>query len=148
MEKKVFLGGTCNDSKWRDELIPLIEEHINYFNPVVDDWTEEMYQKELEEKRNSDYELYVITPKMTGVFSIAEVVDCSNKTPDRTIFCVLNSDEDYKFDKGQLKSLEKVGEMINNNGGKSFSSLEDIAEYFKNSNNIPATERWSDFLEI
>ena len=36
--KKVFLGGTCNDSLWREELIKKLE--IDYFNPVVDDWTE------------------------------------------------------------------------------------------------------------
>ena len=36
---KVFLGGTCNNSKWRDKLIPML--NIDYFNPVVDDWTEE-----------------------------------------------------------------------------------------------------------
>jgi len=32
---KVFLGGTCNESTWRDELIPMLE--IDYFNPVVDE---------------------------------------------------------------------------------------------------------------
>lgn len=45
---KVFLGGTCNDTTWRDELIKKLK--INYFNPVVDDWTKrrikESYKKE------------------------------------------------------------------------------------------------------
>jgi len=36
--KRVFLGGTCNNSKWRDVLIPRLK--IDYFNPVVDDWNE------------------------------------------------------------------------------------------------------------
>ena len=27
--KKVFLGGVCNGSKWRDKLIPMLK--INYF---------------------------------------------------------------------------------------------------------------------
>jgi hypothetical protein len=36
--KKVFLGGTCNESLWRDKLIKLLK--IEYFNPVVPDWTE------------------------------------------------------------------------------------------------------------
>ena len=26
IKNKVFLGGTCNESKWRDELIPKLEE--------------------------------------------------------------------------------------------------------------------------
>ena len=41
--KKVFLGGTCNGSTWREELIPILE--INYFNPVVSDWTPEVNKK-------------------------------------------------------------------------------------------------------
>ena len=36
---KVFLGGTVADSKWREYIMPKLE--IEYFNPVVDDWTEE-----------------------------------------------------------------------------------------------------------
>ena len=42
---KVFLGGTCNDSNLRDTLIKMLD--IEYFNPVVSDWTEECYQEEL-----------------------------------------------------------------------------------------------------
>lgn len=30
---KVFLGGTCNNSTWREELKPLLK--IDYFDPVV-----------------------------------------------------------------------------------------------------------------
>lgn len=44
---KVFLGGTCNNSIWRDVLIPLLTDNgINYFNPVVD---EGKYLKNLED---------------------------------------------------------------------------------------------------
>ena len=140
--KKVFLGGTCNESKWRDKLIPMLK--INYFNPVVDDWNEECYQRELKEREECDYCLYVITPKMTGVYSIAEVVDDSNKRPEKTIFCVLNKDlnKDYDdtiitnesmqpifFSKGQMMSLDRVGKMIERNGGKYFKSLKEVADY-------------------
>jgi len=84
--KKVFLGGTCNNSNWREELIPMLE--IDYFNPIVEDWTPEDQKKEEHEKKICDYNLYVITPKMKGVFSIAEVVDDSNKKPEKTLFCI------------------------------------------------------------
>lgn len=138
--KKVFLGGTCNDSSWRNELIPMLD--IDYFNPVVDDWTEECYQEELRQREICDYCLYVITPRMTGVYSIAEVVDDSNKRPSKTIFCVLEKDinpfknlssdwnvPDYiSFNYGQLKSLDKVGRMVESNGGKYFKSLEEVAK--------------------
>ena len=45
--KKVFLGGTCNESTWRNELIPLLENAgVEYFNPVVDNWTPECQEEE------------------------------------------------------------------------------------------------------
>ena len=128
--KRVFLGGTCNESKWRYDLIGILK--IDYFDPVVDDWDEECYQEELIQRGICDYCLYVITPKMTGVYSIAEVVDDSNKRPKKTIFCYLKEDEEYMFTKGQLKSLDKVGVMVERNGGKYFKSLEEVAEFLNN----------------
>ena len=114
--KKVFLGGTCNESTWRDKLIPMLK--IDYFNPVVDDWTEECYLEELRQREICDYCLYAITPLMTGVYSIAEVIDDSNKRPNKTLFCVLEEDAGLQFDKGQIKSLERTGLMVQKNGGK------------------------------
>jgi hypothetical protein len=125
--KKVFLGGTCNGSKWRDIISPTLT--IDYFNPVVDDWTEEDYQNELREREECDYCLYVITPKMTGTYSIAEVIDDSNKRPKKTIFCFVKQDEKEKFDESQIKSLDKVGVMVENNGGKYLKSLNEVVKY-------------------
>ena len=77
--------------------------------------------------------LYVITPKMTGVYSIAEVVDDSNKRPNKTIFCVLEEDGEYEFNKSILKSLNAVKDMVKSNGSKVFNNLEEVSEYL-NSN--------------
>ena len=46
---KVFLGGTCAESKWREKLIPLLK--CEYFNPVVEDWTPECQKIEEEQKK-------------------------------------------------------------------------------------------------
>ena len=135
--KKVFLGGTCNESTWRDGLIEILE--IDYFNPVVDDWTEECYRQELRQRELCDYCLYVITPRMRGVYSIAEVVDDSNKRPEKTIFCIVTADfsdtgDIIMFDEQQLKSLDKVGVMVQNNGGKYFRTLREVAKFLNNTN--------------
>lgn len=124
---KVFLGGTCNNTTWREELISMLK--IDYFNPVVDDWTEEAQKEEVRQRKLCDYVLYTITPKMTGVYSIAEVVDDSNKRPDKTLFCVLKTDGEDEFDESQLKSLNQVSKMVEENGGKVFKSLEEVADY-------------------
>ena len=124
--KKVFLGGTTNNSNWRDELIKDIK--IDYFNPVVSNWNEAAQEKEIEERKTCDYVLYVITPKMEGVYSIAEVVDDSNKRPEKTLFAYIKED-DKEFSKHQIKSLDMVGKMIKENGGKWFKSLGEVADY-------------------
>ena len=124
--KKVFLGGTCNESTWRNDLIPLLE--IDYFNPVVDDWTEDCKEKELQERETCDVCLYAITPKMSGVYSIAEVVDESNKRPTKTVLILLKKDERI-FKNSQWESLKTVAKMVEKNGGKVFYSLALAAEY-------------------
>jgi len=124
---RVFLGGTCNDSTWREELIRLLE--IDYFNPIVKNWTPECQAEELRQRELCDYCLYVITPRMTGVYSIAEVVDDSNKKPERTLFCFLQRDGEFSFDLGQIKSLLAVGAMVKKNGGLQFMSLKEVADF-------------------
>ncbi len=124
---RVFLGGTVNGSLWRDYVIPKLA--IDYFNPVVEDWNEQAYQKELYEREHCDFCVYVLTPKMTGVYSIAEVVDDSNKRPKKTIYCMLLKDEGHEFTKAQGKSLRAVGRMVENNGGQWFESLDDMVRF-------------------
>ena len=123
---KVFLGGTCNESKWREELIKHID--IDYFNPVVEDWTPECMEEELKQRESCDYVLYVITPSMTGVYAIAEVVDDSNKRPMKTLFCFI-SESTRCFTKGQERSLKAVGKMVMGNGALWFEDLPTVAEY-------------------
>lgn len=137
---KVFLGGTCNNSTWRDKLIPLLK--IDYFNPVVDDWTPECQDEEIRQRESCDYCLYTITPKMTGVYSIAEVVDDSNKRPGKTILCVLDEDNESSFSETQIKSLKQVKEMVKNNGANVFDSLEDIASFLNKTNKNDLIENY------
>ena len=122
---KVFLGGTCNESNWRNRIITMLE--VGFFNPVVDDWTPDCMAEELRQREECDVCLYVITPKMTGVYSVAEVIDDSNKRPARTVFVRLRDDGDEKFTDGQWKSLGAVAQMVERNGGAAFDSLESAA---------------------
>ena len=132
MKKTIFLGGTCNDSLWRDALIPQLP-NADCFNPVVPNWNDEAYQKELKAREISDVCLYVITPKMTGVYSIAEVIDDSNKRPGKTVFHYMNEDtvngETVTFNKARLNSLKACGKMVRANGGYWAETMEDLITY-------------------
>lgn len=139
--KICFLGGTCNDSTWRDELIP--ELKCDYFNPVVADWTKEFQEEEKRQRASCDYCLYVITPEMTGVFSIAEIADDSNKRPGKTIFHFIESRDinpfnppkyaagyiqngKIHFTESQIKSLKQVGQLVEENGGFWAPTMNDL----------------------
>jgi len=136
--KKVFLGGTCNNSKWRDELIKDLD--VPYFNPVVEDWTPECQEEELRQRRDCEVVLYVITPLMKGTYSIAEAVDDSNKRPKKTVFCFLEvepntvksyqgKNDGFHFYDDEIKSLNMVKRMISENGAKVFDNLKEVAKH-------------------
>lgn len=124
---KVFLGGTCNGSSWRETLIRML--NCDYFNPVVDHWSEDCMAEEIRQRKICDYNLYVLTPKMTGVFSIAEVIDDSNKRPEKTILCVLEGDGGEEFTPHQLKSMSQVCRMAAENGAVVFNTLGSVARF-------------------
>ncbi len=110
---KVFLGGTCNETTWRNDLIPLLEKaDIKYFNPVVDDWTPECQEEERRQKQLCKIHLYVITKEMTVSFSIAEAVDSAWHEDVTCIFQVYPDG----FSKAQLKSFHAVAELIDKKG--------------------------------
>jgi len=109
---KVFLGGTCAETTWREELMAVLQ--VDYFNPVVEDWTPECQANEEVEKRDRcSIHLYVITKEMMGVFSIAEVIESAHDHTKNTILHVIPDG----FDEGQLRSLRAVVDMVRKHGG-------------------------------
>lgn len=123
---KVFLCGTCAGWKWRDELQPLLK--CDYYNPIVKDWSEEDRLREVHERETSDYVLYGITNGIKGVYSIAEVVDDSNKRPEKTLFLNLYEEDDRYFTKQMNHSLKAVENLLKANGVKVFSGFDGIKE--------------------
>ena len=140
--EKWFLGGTCAETTWRDELIPLlIGANIKYFNPVVKDWTPECQSIEEDEKNNKcNVHLYVITPEMQGVYSIAEIINSCwqavvyGTTVNKVYFYILDSDN--RFSEGQLKSFNATIRLCNDIAenkfkGKKISSMKELMEDIK-----------------
>lgn len=116
---KVFLGGTCAESTWRDDLIGVLG--VSYFNPVVDDWTPKCQENEEFEKAvECNIHLYVITCDMTGVFSIAECIESAMTRGKQTILHVIPEG----FSRAQLKSLQAVVNMVIKHGGIAYIDKE------------------------
>ena len=120
MSNKVFLGGTCNDSIWRDELTPMLK--IDYFNPVVPDWTPECQQKEMAEKQICKIHLYVITPQQKGLFTPAEIIDSSYNKQVLTVVGMIGN-----FEEAMKRSVKAVCDMAKKNGAIVLNNLDEIA---------------------
>ncbi len=130
MEKvSVFLGGTCADSTWREELIPKLNEGAEAFNPVVPDWNPECQAIEDFHRATDDVILYVITPEGEGFYSFVEVTDDSNKRPESTILCILTEANDKKFEGHTLKCVNKTAKLVQENGVLVFTDLQSLANY-------------------
>ena len=120
---KVFLGGTCSGYKWRDKLIPMLE--CDYYNPIVKNWSEKDRLREVHERETADYVVYVITSGMKGVYSIAEIIDDSNKRPEKTIVCVLKDGINQQMS----HSLDAVLKLASDNGATICANLAAIATF-------------------
>ena len=116
---KIFLGGTIGKKDWRQILIPFLEKYnIDYFNPVLPqevDWTEEARINEEMQKKICNIHLYVITPEMKGIYSIAEAVQSSNSSENITIICFLNEYNGKRFSERLHNNFVSVGTLIVNN---------------------------------
>ena len=60
---------------------------------------------------------------MYGFYSIAEVVDDSNKKPEKTILCILDEDDGNFWTGNQLSSLNELKKLVSSNGTIVVSSL-------------------------
>ncbi len=127
----VFLGGTCNGSTWRDELIPKLDPaRVSAFNPVVEDWNEQAQAEEDYHKENDDFTLYVLTPEMTGVYSVFELAMDSCKRPGRVVACILEERDGKTFEGQVAKNMKKIKKDLVKNGTLVFDNLDQIAMFF------------------
>ena len=129
MKKRVFLGGTWNGSTWRNKMmIYLNNAGLDYFNPIVEDWTLEDQAIEDRERETCDFCLYAITSRMAGVYSVAEVVDDSNKRPEKTVLVLLPGiDGTASLSVDTWRSLRAVAALVRRNGAHTFDNLPEAA---------------------
>jgi len=115
MDYKIFLGGTCADSKWRDDLLSVIQ--VDSFNPVVKSWTPDcIFEENKQKDLLCNVHLYVITSEMKGVYSIAEAIESSCNPNIVTILHIIPDG----FNDGELKSLQATSDMCKMHGGISY----------------------------
>ena len=121
----VFLGGTCQDSTWRTEIIPLLGENIDYYNPQkeIGHWSEESKQEEIQKRKDCDILLYTIS-SAKSIVSIAEAMDDSHNRPERTVVCFLHG----IMTEQEIKHITAIGEMLLKNGAEVVTDLQTAAD--------------------
>lgn len=87
-------------------------------------------------KEDSDYYLYVVTPKLVDFFFVSDLVDDSYDYPEKTIYCILKneitgskSNIKISFSDDQMKMLNAIGDIIKRNGGKYFKNLDEVVNF-------------------
>ena len=143
---RVFLGGTCADTTWREELIPYLEKFgIDYFNPVVKDWTPECQIIEEEEKNHKcNIHLYVITKEMMGTYSVAEIIHSSHlanmygTSVDKVVFAVLDEGTWQKHERKSFDAIMRLAVDIAPQDAITcyVKNMKELSEYFDP--NIPS----------
>lgn len=123
----VFLGGTTHGEDWRSSIETKFL--VDAFNPIVEDWTEEAKRIEDRAKEAAMFQLYVITPEMCGIFSIAELTESAVTYPAGTVVVFLTESGGKTWDDHQVKSNQAVCDLVAKHGAKVLNTLDEAVEH-------------------
>lgn len=131
----VFLGGSCNPTTWRKDIaIPLLEKHnITYYNPQVDEWSDDLLEQENFHKANAKYLLFVIDNQTRAVASLVEASYYIGK--GRNIILVVHEIKEPTDTilPGELKDLNRgrtyLKDIASNEKVKIYQRIEDAIQY-------------------
>jgi len=124
---KVFLHGKSNGSSWKKEFIKMLK--IDFIDPEERDRSTYDHQRS---QSSCDFILYVLTPNTINFYSIAELINNSNKLPEKTMYVHYSTDRDKRFNKEQTETLYQITEMVKSNGGRVFFTLNCVATFLNN----------------
>jgi hypothetical protein len=109
----VFLGGSCNPTTWRmDTAMPMLTDaSVPFYNPQVEEWSEELVEIEARAKEDAAVLLFVIGKETRALASVAEAAEYICR--GRNIVLVIEEvPQDMSFDgvgtsKAELKDLNR-----------------------------------------
>ncbi|VVC26527.1 Hypothetical protein CINCED_3A006425 [Cinara cedri] len=90
----VFLGGSCNPTTWRKDIaIPYLQEAgVSFYNPQVDQWSQDLIEVEHAAKANAKILLYVIDSQTRNVVSDIEAANFAGY--QKNLILVIHSFQD------------------------------------------------------
>lgn len=120
-----FLGGTCAESTWRQELIPLLKENVPFFNPQLapGEWNDAAAKAEDDCKKTCKILVFVLTADSISAYSGFEIGILTSKYPEKMVFLAYG-----EFPENQQKGISKIARDVGKMGGTVCNTLEEIAE--------------------
>lgn len=118
----VFLGGTCANSTWREELIKQLHDGVPFFDPQVAEWTEADAAREDACKPVAKYNVFVITGDALGTYSGWEIHEEASKDASKLIFCTVG-----ELPENQVKGINKIKQGLVKMGATVCESLHEVA---------------------
>eukprot|EP00466_Bigelowiella_natans_P008501 jgi/Bigna1/75509/fgenesh1_pg.35_\ len=107
LSTQVFLGGSCNPTTWRkDVVIPMLTEaNISFYNPQVDEWSADLIEVEAKAKAGARILFFVIDKKTRATSSVLESVEyiCSGRV---VVLVIEMIPEGSKIDEKQIVGRE------------------------------------------
>lgn len=146
-ELEVFLGGSCNPTKWRyEQAIPYLQSRsISYYNPQVENWTPDLIEIEHHVKETVPVLLFVIDYSTRSLAAIAET--CYLVARGKNLIIVMNSMPD---DKNQIKFIQQKNsnnEKDNENDYENVCQARYILRSLLQNRNIPVFDNIKNALE-
>jgi hypothetical protein len=125
-ENKTFLGGTCGDSTWRAQLIPMLNSNVDFFNPQLAPgaWTPEDSVREDACKKVARYNVFGITGDAPSTYSFFEIAEELHTNPKRVIFMPLGN-----LPQISKSSIAVIKAKVVDKGGRVVESLEELAAF-------------------
>ena len=118
-----FLGGTCDSSTWRKDLIARLHDNVLYFDPQVPDCTPEDAAREDACKPVARFNVFVITGDALGTYSGWEIHEEACRAPKKLIFATIGN-----LPEKQFKGINKIKKELVKMGATVCESLEEIAQ--------------------
>lgn len=144
----VFMGGTCAGPKWRDRLVSQVSQTYRWFNPVVDDWTPEAKEAEIEVRAQADVLLYGITPYQEGCYSFLEMTEDAVRSEKHVVVCFLPSFEDKAYSEAQWSSIMSAKQLLERHNATVVLSMEELIAWFNSYNVASPDSKMIDTKEL
>lgn len=131
--KYIFLGGSCKDTNWREQLKPLLADR--YFDPVVpdDEWDDDKLNEEQQARRyECSHWVYVISSKNPGLLGVAQMVESIILNTTTSYICFLEEDG-QPFAEDVAQSIQGLRELVGHYTKHISSSINELADQINKS---------------